>query len=329
MDGARRLRSLRRFASAHPRLVVLAELLLFLIFFGLCLGPCAARSTRPAMTSATRIPFLLRVSRASRWLRTTSSSSSVGCGSSPTGTSALVCGRAQLRDRLDAREIRSRRCLDAGRARRRDAARGCERCGARRRSDADRSGAVSGRGRARVRHLARVGAAASTPRSSPSPSSGSSSRSCSIHACSTRSRRGSCGGSAIASFLRCARRRCDAARVLRRHVGDRRPRPVAAAALGRGTSGPLDVVFLGGVSAVGAIVAVLAFFAPSGLGAREGSMYGLMLAIVSSGARARRRSSTASRSRSWRCCCSSSAESSYAAAATKMRSSLPTFAASS
>jgi len=43
------------------------------------------------------------------------------------------------------------------------------------------------------------------------------------------------------------------------------------------------VVFLGGVSAVGAIVAVLAFFAPSGLGAREGSMYGLMLAITSSG----------------------------------------------
>jgi hypothetical protein len=44
------------------------------------------------------------------------------------------------------------------------------------------------------------------------------------------------------------------------------------------------IVFLGGVSAVGAIVAVLAFFAPSGLGAREGSMYGLMLAITSSGA---------------------------------------------
>jgi glycosyltransferase 2 family protein len=43
------------------------------------------------------------------------------------------------------------------------------------------------------------------------------------------------------------------------------------------------VVFLGGVSAVGAIVAVLVFFAPSGLGAREGSMYGLMLAITSSG----------------------------------------------
>jgi uncharacterized membrane protein YbhN (UPF0104 family) len=44
------------------------------------------------------------------------------------------------------------------------------------------------------------------------------------------------------------------------------------------------IVFLGGTSAVGAIVAVLAFFAPSGLGAREGSMYGLMLAVTSSGA---------------------------------------------
>jgi glycosyltransferase 2 family protein len=43
------------------------------------------------------------------------------------------------------------------------------------------------------------------------------------------------------------------------------------------------IVFLGGVSAVGAIVAVLAFFAPSGLGAREGSMYGLMLAVTSAG----------------------------------------------
>jgi glycosyltransferase 2 family protein len=44
------------------------------------------------------------------------------------------------------------------------------------------------------------------------------------------------------------------------------------------------IVYLGGVSAIGAIVAVLAFFAPSGLGAREGSMYGLMLAVTSSGA---------------------------------------------
>lgn len=44
------------------------------------------------------------------------------------------------------------------------------------------------------------------------------------------------------------------------------------------------IVFLGGTSAVGAIVAVLAFFTPSGLGAREGSMYGLMLAVTSSGA---------------------------------------------
>jgi glycosyltransferase 2 family protein len=44
------------------------------------------------------------------------------------------------------------------------------------------------------------------------------------------------------------------------------------------------IPFLGGVSAVGAIVAVLAFFTPSGLGAREGAMYGLLLAITTEGA---------------------------------------------
>ncbi len=43
------------------------------------------------------------------------------------------------------------------------------------------------------------------------------------------------------------------------------------------------VPFLGGVSAVGAIVAVLAVFLPSGLGAREASMYGLLLAVTSEG----------------------------------------------
>ena len=41
-----------------------------------------------------------------------------------------------------------------------------------------------------------------------------------------------------------------------------------------------SIPFLGGVSAVGAIVAVLAIFAPSGLGVREASMYGLLLAVV-------------------------------------------------
>jgi glycosyltransferase 2 family protein len=47
--------------------------------------------------------------------------------------------------------------------------------------------------------------------------------------------------------------------------------------------GLATIPFLGGVSAVGAIVAVLAIFAPSGLGAREASMYGLLLAITTSG----------------------------------------------
>ena len=41
-----------------------------------------------------------------------------------------------------------------------------------------------------------------------------------------------------------------------------------------------SIPFLGGTAAVGAIVAVLAIFAPSGLGVREASMYGLMLAVV-------------------------------------------------
>jgi uncharacterized membrane protein YbhN (UPF0104 family) len=48
--------------------------------------------------------------------------------------------------------------------------------------------------------------------------------------------------------------------------------------------GVSSIVFLGGVAAIGAIVAVLAVFAPSGLGPREASMYGLMLAIASQGA---------------------------------------------
>src|SRR5207244_4198390 len=42
---------------------------------------------------------------------------------------------------------------------------------------------------------------------------------------------------------------------------------------------PATVVFLGGTAAVGAIVAVLFVFAPSGLGPREASMYGLLLAV--------------------------------------------------
>jgi hypothetical protein len=44
-----------------------------------------------------------------------------------------------------------------------------------------------------------------------------------------------------------------------------------------------DIVFLGGVGAVGAIVAVVSIFAPSGLGPREASMYGLMLAVATPG----------------------------------------------
>jgi glycosyltransferase 2 family protein len=48
--------------------------------------------------------------------------------------------------------------------------------------------------------------------------------------------------------------------------------------------GLATIPFLGGVSAIGATVAVLAVFLPSGLGAREASMYGLLLAVTNSGA---------------------------------------------
>ena len=47
-----------------------------------------------------------------------------------------------------------------------------------------------------------------------------------------------------------------------------------------GDPGWSAVPFLGGTAAVGAIVAVLSVFAPSGLGVREGSMYALMLAVA-------------------------------------------------
>ena len=54
----------------------------------------------------------------------------------------------------------------------------------------------------------------------------------------------------------------------------------------RSVGGDVDVSavpFLGGVGAVGAIVAVVSVIAPSGLGVREASMYGLMLAVTTSG----------------------------------------------
>ena len=51
-----------------------------------------------------------------------------------------------------------------------------------------------------------------------------------------------------------------------------------------GEPAPADVVYLGGVAAVGAIAAVLAVIAPSGLGVREGFMYGLLVAVAPDGA---------------------------------------------
>jgi uncharacterized membrane protein YbhN (UPF0104 family) len=53
----------------------------------------------------------------------------------------------------------------------------------------------------------------------------------------------------------------------------------------RALGGDVDysaVPYLGGVGAVGAIVAVVSVIAPSGLGVREASMYGLLLAVTTS-----------------------------------------------
>ena len=44
-----------------------------------------------------------------------------------------------------------------------------------------------------------------------------------------------------------------------------------------------DIPYLGGVSAVSAIVAFLSLVTPSGLGVREASMYGLLLAVTTKG----------------------------------------------
>jgi uncharacterized membrane protein YbhN (UPF0104 family) len=48
--------------------------------------------------------------------------------------------------------------------------------------------------------------------------------------------------------------------------------------------GLATIPYLGGAAAVGAIVAVLTVFAPSGLGVREASMYGLLVVVVPAGA---------------------------------------------
>jgi uncharacterized membrane protein YbhN (UPF0104 family) len=46
---------------------------------------------------------------------------------------------------------------------------------------------------------------------------------------------------------------------------------------------PVTIVYLGGTAAVGAIVSVVFVFAPSGIGVREASTYGLLLAVATPG----------------------------------------------
>ena len=104
--------------------------------------------------------------------------------------------------------------------------------------------------------------------------------SCSTRPCSRPSRASCCGRSAPARSCRCRRGPRSAARVLR---ADLAARGAALFFLLRALGGDpsvSEIPYLGGVSAVGAIVAVLAIFAPSGLGVREASMYGLLLAVT-------------------------------------------------
>jgi len=60
-----------------------------------------------------------------------------------------------------------------------------------------------------------------------------------------------------------------------------RPDPAGAAQLMVDDPPVSSIPYLGGVSAVGAIVAVLVVIAPSGLGVREGAMYSLLIAVMS------------------------------------------------
>jgi len=48
-----------------------------------------------------------------------------------------------------------------------------------------------------------------------------------------------------------------------------------------GNPGVSSIAFLGGVAAIGAIVAVLVVFAPGGIGVREASMVGLLVSVIS------------------------------------------------
>jgi uncharacterized membrane protein YbhN (UPF0104 family) len=50
-----------------------------------------------------------------------------------------------------------------------------------------------------------------------------------------------------------------------------------------GAPSAVDIAYLGGVAAVSAIVAFLSLITPSGLGVREASMYGLLLAVTTGG----------------------------------------------
>ena len=64
------------------------------------------------------------------------------------------------------------------------------------------------------------------------------------------------------------------------HLADRRARPLFLLRSVGGDPAVSSIPYLGGASAIGAIVSVLVIFAPSGLGVREASVYGLLLAVA-------------------------------------------------
>ena len=99
--------------------------------------------------------------------------------------------------------------------------------------------------------------------------------------CSARSRAGCCVHSVRTRWHRSRRERRSSCSASTRSPG-RSAAPVSSSCCGRVGGDPAvsSIPYLGGVAAVGAIVAVLAVFAPSGLGVREASMYGLMLAVT-------------------------------------------------
>ena len=217
----------------------------------------------PCLCCGTRISATSRSGQRSS-PPTTSSSCSAGCGSSSRTGSGSVSSRAAVRDALDACEVHPGRCLDAD---------GSGRCAAalRRQGHAGRArvdlleagiSALAGVivfvvglviiGGADVPLIPLAAFAVVVGFLLYPPVFGRSRPGCCVHSV----RRG--GTAPHANDVR-------ADGLLRAHLAARRRRPLLHAAVGGGDPSVSTIPYLGGVAAVGAIVAVLAVFAPSGL----------------------------------------------------------------